>query len=103
MIHWTTNFYKSHVTEMNLVISYQFVCGEHEYDIQIAKLALVFCNYNVKKNFYIMKCTPILIGLQLISVQKTNYRLLLRFLHLSLVQLFGNISGVSISSSQPAL
>jgi len=36
---------------MNLVISYQFVCGEHEYDIQIAKLALVFCNYNVKKNF----------------------------------------------------
>jgi len=32
-----TNFYKSHVTEIKLVISYQFVCAEHEYDSQIAK------------------------------------------------------------------
>ena len=34
-------FYKSHFKEMKLVISYQFLCAEHEYDIQIAKLALV--------------------------------------------------------------
>src|SRR6218665_3354574 len=26
-----------------------FVFPEHEYDIQIGKLALVFCNYNLKK------------------------------------------------------
>ena len=42
MLHWTTNFYKSHVTEMKLVSSYQFVCAEHEYDSEIAELALVF-------------------------------------------------------------
>ena len=54
--HWTTNFYKSHVMGMKLVISYQHLCAEHEYDIQIAKLALVFCNYNLKEiNVYIMK------------------------------------------------
>jgi len=27
---------------MKLVISYQHLCAEHEYDIQIAKLTLVF-------------------------------------------------------------
>jgi len=42
-------FYKSHVTEIKLVISYQFVCSEHEYDIEIAKLALVFINYHLKE------------------------------------------------------
>jgi len=42
-------FYKSHVTEIKLVISYQFVCAEHEYKIQIAKLALVFINYNTEE------------------------------------------------------
>jgi len=41
-LHWTTNFYKNHVTELKLAISYQFLCAEHEYDSQIAKLALVF-------------------------------------------------------------
>ena len=35
-------FYKSNVTEIELVISYQFLCVESEYGIQIAKLALVF-------------------------------------------------------------
>jgi len=40
--HWATNFYKSHVSEIKLVISYQLLCAEHEYDIQIAKLALAF-------------------------------------------------------------
>jgi len=42
-------FYKSNVTEIELVISYQFLCVESEYGIQIAKLALVFLNYNLKK------------------------------------------------------
>ena len=42
-------FYKSHVSEMKLAISYQLLCAEHKYDIQIAKLALFFCNYNVKE------------------------------------------------------
>jgi len=37
-----TFFYKSHVTEIKLVISYQFFCAESKYDIEIAKLALVF-------------------------------------------------------------
>ena len=39
---FTISIYKSHVTEIKLIISYQFVFAEHEYDIQIAKLALVF-------------------------------------------------------------
>ena len=26
--------YRNHVTEIKLDISYQFVCAEHEYDIQ---------------------------------------------------------------------
>ena len=43
-------FYKSQVTEIKLVISYQLVCAEHEYDIQIAKLVLVYINYNLKEN-----------------------------------------------------
>jgi len=42
ILHWTTNFYKSHVSEIKLAISYHFLCAEHKYDIQIAKLALVF-------------------------------------------------------------
>ena len=37
-------FYKSHVTEITLVISYQCVFAEHEYDIGI-----VFLNYNLKE------------------------------------------------------
>ena len=57
IIHWTTNFYKSHVTEIKLAISYQFLFVENEYDSHIAKLALSFCNYNLKEiNVYIMKC-----------------------------------------------
>jgi len=48
IIHWTHIFYKCHVTEIKLAISYKFLCAEHEYDIQIAKLAL-FCNYNLKE------------------------------------------------------
>jgi len=48
-MHFTIWFYKSHVTEIKLVISYQFVFAKHEYDIQIAKLALVFLNYNLKE------------------------------------------------------
>jgi len=36
-------FYKSHVTKIKLVISYQFVFAEYEYcKIEIAKLALAF-------------------------------------------------------------
>jgi len=56
-----TFFYKGHVTEIKLAISYQFVFYEHEYDIQIAKLALFFVITIWKKlNLgYIMKCTPI--------------------------------------------
>ena len=34
-------FDKSRVLEIKLAISYQFLCAEHENDIQIAKLALV--------------------------------------------------------------
>jgi len=45
----TIYFYKSHVTEIKLAISYQLLCAEHEYDSQIANLALDFCNYNLKK------------------------------------------------------
>jgi len=33
---------KIQLTEMKLVISYQFLCAEHEYVIQIAKIAVVF-------------------------------------------------------------
>ena len=45
-----THFYKSRVIEIELVISYQYVCAEHEYDSQIAKLALVlFLNYSLKE------------------------------------------------------
>jgi len=32
---------------MKVVISYQFLCAEHEYDIQMAKLN--FFNYNLKE------------------------------------------------------
>jgi len=39
---FTIWFCKSHVTEIKLIISYQFVFAEHESDIQIAKLSLVF-------------------------------------------------------------
>jgi len=42
-------FYKRHVTEIKLVISCQFLCAENKYGIQIAKLALAFCNYNLKE------------------------------------------------------
>jgi len=37
------------VSEIELAISYQFLCAEHEYDIHISKLALDFCNYNLKE------------------------------------------------------
>jgi len=36
------NFYKSHVTVIKLVLSYQCLCAEHEYDSQVAKLGLGF-------------------------------------------------------------
>jgi len=48
-LHWTIIFYKSHVTEIKLVIYYQFLCAKHEYYSKIAKLALIFCNYNLKE------------------------------------------------------
>lgn len=41
-VHWSTHFYKSCVTEIKLVICYQFLCTQHEYDSQNARLALVF-------------------------------------------------------------
>jgi len=34
---------------MKLANSYKLLCAEHEYDIQLAKLALVFCNYTLKE------------------------------------------------------
>ena len=37
---FTIWFYKSPVIEIKLVISYQLAFAEHEYDIQIANLAL---------------------------------------------------------------
>ena len=44
---FTICFYKTQVTDIKVVISYQFVFAEHEYDIQIAKLAW-FSNCNPK-------------------------------------------------------
>jgi len=38
---WTPSFYKSYASEIKLAISYKCLCAEHEYDILIAKLALV--------------------------------------------------------------
>jgi len=53
-------FYKTQVTDIKVVISYQFVFAEHEYDIQIAKLVLVFFKLQSERNkIYIMKCTSI--------------------------------------------
>ena len=37
VLHLTANLYKSHDTEMKLVIYYQFLCVENEYDIEIAQ------------------------------------------------------------------
>jgi len=42
---------------LHATVSCQFLCTEHECDSQIAKLALVFSNYNLKETYvYIMKC-----------------------------------------------
>ena len=97
-----TTFYKSHVIEIQLVISYEILYTEHEFDSHNNKIvSSFFCNYNLKEmNIYIMKCTLILIVLRLIPIQISIFRLLLRFLRLSLVQLFGNVSGVSSSIQQ---
>ena len=43
-------FLQSHVIEIKLVISYQFVFAEREYDIEIAKLALVFFKLQSERN-----------------------------------------------------
>ena len=50
---FTILFYKSYVTEIKFVISYHFVCTKYEYDIEIAKLVLVFINYNLKEIHFI--------------------------------------------------
>ena len=56
-MHSQFSFYKNHVSEIKLVISYQFLCAENEYDTQIAKLALVFLKLQSERNqYYIVKC-----------------------------------------------
>ena len=105
LLHWTTISYKSHVTEIKLVVSYQFLCAEHEYDSQNAKLALVFCNYNLIEIYvYVMHANN---GLQLISVKRQVIYYFLDFVTRScLLYSFLGASLKSVqhsSSNQPAL